>query len=139
MADLFSPVKRVQIKVGEYLAREKKKKKAEEERQSKIEGLRRYERKLRRDKRDAEIARRRAARRADEVSSEADMEVSRIVTEVEATPVFEDEIDKRPQSGQDSGSETRTVRILPTGEDDYDYWSDAGLYSPGTPQPAQDE
>jgi|APGre2960657468_1045069.scaffolds.fasta_scaffold86864_1 hypothetical protein len=66
MAAPVSPFKLVYTKVRDYIAREKKRRKEEEERQSKIEGLRKYERKLRRDKRDAEIARRRAARRADE-------------------------------------------------------------------------
>jgi len=66
------------------------------------------------------------------VSSEAEMEVG-------AMPIVEVEMERRPQSSQDSGSETRTVRILSTGGDDDEYWSDAGLYSPGTPEPAHDE
>ena len=66
------------------------------------------------------------------VSGEAEMEVG-------AMSVVEVEMERRPQSSQDSGSETRTIRILPTGGDEDEYWSDAGLYSPGTPEPAHDE
>ena len=139
MADLFSPVKRVQMKVGEYLAMEPSADRIIIERRPKFKPSRkkrrqRQARKLRELEADSvpikgmsmegsgtasvEVI----SESTTAVSSEADMEVGRTVTEVEATPVFEDEIEKRPQSSQDSRSETRTVRILPTGEDDYDYW-----------------
>jgi hypothetical protein len=139
MADLFSPVKRVQMKVGEYLAMEPSADRIIIERRPKCKPSRkkrrqRQARKLRELEADSvpikgismegsgtasvEVI----SESTTAVSSEADMEVGRTVTEVEATPVFEDEIEKRPQSSQDSRSETRTVRILPTGEDNYDYW-----------------